>query len=648
MKALQKIEKLLNIKLEKKLYGEDYDPNQKNTYSIRGEYIESLRLDNVEIDDFSKLFPHLKKLRSLEIINSTIPNFSGLLKVNYGDLRLNNVVIKSNDCDEIGNLPWHMKFYNMKFDAACLRCFEKSNIKGFKQVEFLNCHIDNIQYLDDIQPVSLMILNKITFTYKPKKKTTKKKTRRLSISNSKFKDVSFIPFKDSLVGIEFENCRIGSLSGLTKLPKLTGITIDSDTKVKDKTVQKNAGKRKISGALAQGEKPLDVGVFTPLKNYIDELSINGFKGETIDSIGELEKVKHLSFYDCNIYIDAFLPIAKQIKSISFTKSKIKNHSYFSHFKKLTCFEIKNFDDDKCGLRSFEKILPLKNQLKELEICDFEKIKDLDLIPEFKALESLKYEYDIPLKAARHVMTLKNLKRLALSVEYKKKRTLDLGKLKNLEYLILETDINFTGFENLKQLKSLKIGADMADAGVDINLLPQMKKLKRLNLTSYHSKIKGLEQLSNLEYLRLKGCPKIKLGKLNKLKVLDMENSGVTDFSKFKELPNLEGLDVSSMYNDLSLKGIHKFPNLKLLTVAESDIKDITDLKPLKKLKYLDLYYTGISDVSVLNTLPNLKEVNLATYTNNDLEGQLDKPEIAVYCGLPTIYLSIWREDEFGV
>jgi len=56
MKEIQQIEEILGIKLEKKRYGRSYDPNQKNTYSIRREHIESLRLDDVVVDDFSKLF----------------------------------------------------------------------------------------------------------------------------------------------------------------------------------------------------------------------------------------------------------------------------------------------------------------------------------------------------------------------------------------------------------------------------------------------------------------------------------------------------------------------------------------------------------------------------------------------------------------
>ncbi len=646
MEALQKIEKILGIKLEKKLYGDSYDRNQKNTYSIRKDKIESLRLDDVVIDDFSQLLPYFSDLRSFELVNSTIPNFSVLLSLSCYNLDLDNVTFKNNNCDIIGKVPGHLQFFNMKFDAASLRCFKKTNILGFVQVEFKNCHIDNIQYLDDIEPLSLLILDWITYTYKPRK-SKKKKTRRLSIYNSKLKDLTFLPFKKSLGNLEFENCKIGSLNGLSELPKLRSFSIDSDTRIKDKTVLKNKNNQKIYCEIEQGKRAVNLEMLVPLKNYINDLGFTKYKGKSIGFIGEFKKVKQLSFVDSDVYIDAFVPIAGQIKTISFRNANIKKYSAFKHFKKLKNIAINNHGDEGQNLRSYKKIYPLKKQLKVLDICDFEKIKDGHLLADFKSLESLKIGYSIPVKTAEYILTLKNLKRLSLSTN-NKKGVLNLEKLKNIEYLILDTDMKFKGFEYLKKLKSLKIGDDMSSPNVDINTLPRMKHLKRLNVTNYECKLKGIRQFPNLEYLRIKGARKIKIETHKKLKVLDITNSKVSDLSKVEELPNLEKLDLSNMYCELSLEGMYKFPSLKELSLMETDISDISHLEPLKKLELLDLYYTNVKDARVLNTLPNLKEVNVASYNNVALEKQMDKPELAVYCGLPTIYLSIWWEDEFGI
>lgn len=646
METIQQIEKILGIQLAKKSFGKLYDPNQKNTYSGGKESPKSLRLDDVRIDDFSKLLPHLKELRTLELKNSTIPNFSELLNLSCFDITLNNVVFQNNNCGTKGKVPGHLKLSNMKFDAAVLRCFKKTNIKGFVQVEFRKCHIDNIQHINDIVPLSLLILDEITFTHQPTA-TTKKETGRLSIYNSNFKDVSFLPFQDSLGNVEFENCKIGSIAGLTKFPKLKSISIDSDTIIKDKSVQKNDSNRKINCYFTQGKEPMDLRMVRSLSQYIHGLYFDNYKEKTINFIGEFKKINHLSFNKSKVYIDAFLPIAKQLKSISFTKSKIKRSNYFKYFKNLSRFEINNYDEENLGLRSFEKILPLKKQLKVLKICDFEKIKAPQLIKEFKALESLKIAYEIPVKTAKYILTLKNLKKLSLSVNYKK-CSLSLEKLKKLEFLILEADINFTGFEQLKKLKSLKIGNSLSSTKMDINAFPKMENLKRLNYINYNQKIKGLKQFPNLEFLRLKGSPKIRLGKHDKLKVLDVENSSIKSFKGFKALPNLKRLDSSSLYNSFNLKGLHKFPNLKSLSLMESEVDDIAHLAPLKKLEYLDLSGTSISDIHILNTLPKLKGVNLATYSNENLEEQLDNPKIAVYCGRPSAYLWIWEKDEFGI
>lgn len=244
MDAISELEKILGVKLSTKLYGDLYDANQKNTYSGGTDSITSLRLDDVVITEFSELLPYLKDLRSLTIYNSTLANFSELLQLNYHDLFLNNVVFNTTKCSTIGKLPGHVKFSNMKLDASGLRCFKLTNSKGFHQVEFKNCHIENIQHLNDIKPISLLIFNKITYTYQPKK-TTKKYTRRLSIYNTKLNDLSILPFKNSLMDLEFFNCQIGSLAELNNFPDLSDLSFDSDCKIKDKTIIENNQHKKF-------------------------------------------------------------------------------------------------------------------------------------------------------------------------------------------------------------------------------------------------------------------------------------------------------------------------------------------------------------------------------------------------------------------
>ena len=648
MEAIKKIEEILGIKLEKQRYGQS-GLYQTNTYSLRHEHIERLQLDQVIIDDFSILLPYLQKLSSLEINHSTISNFSQLLKRNYANLSLNNVTFKNNNCDTVGRLPWYLVFSNMQLDATCFGGLQRSNVIGFRQIEFKNCHIDNIQELNHVEQISLLQFDKITFTHTPTK-ASKKRTRRLDISNTKFKDVAFIPFADSLEDIGFKNCQIGSIAGLTQFPQLEEITFDSDTTIEDKAIPESNSDKKFTCVFNQGKKPLDLGLFIPIKNHIDQLYLNNYQEKTIDFIEEFKHVQRLSFDESIVYLDAFLPIAQQIKAISFANSIIKKYKYFGYFKNLTSFRSSNYDKhSKEGLKTLKKILPLKNQLKVLDIDERQTIQAFHLIKEFTALESFEIAYKIPVQTAEYVLGLSNLKKLSLNIE-ETAVTFSLEKLKNLEFLILDVESNITGFEHLKHLKSLKIGDATSSPTLDVNALPKMESLKRLSMVSYDYEIKGLAQFPNLEALRVKGSPKVTLAKLEKLKVLSLENSSIQDFSTFEELPKLEKLDLSSIFDKLGLEGFHKFKNLKYLTFIESSVDDISLLEPLKQLECLDLYYTNVSDVRVLNTLPKLKEVNLAVASHHadELEEQLDKPEIAIYCGLPNVNLWIWDEDEFGI
>ncbi len=648
MTTIEKIEKLLGIKFDaKRLVGEGYVPEKQNSYSGSEEHADRLRLEGIEIEDLHALFSLTGELSALTIVNSSLPNFSDLLLFNPYYLTLDGVTNRDNATNTKGIVPAHLKIKNMQLDAKSLCCFKKSNIGGFRQVEFDKCHLENIQYLNTIEQISYLILNKITFTYQPLEIETRSGIYRMSIYNSKFDDVSFIPFKNVLSHIKFGSCKIGSFVGLDEFPELAGIGISTDTQVQDKTPLQNKHGRDINCNIFRVKKPFDLAQILPLKKFVTSLDLDDFKQDNLPHLKEFKRISHLEFDGGNVNMEIFLPIAKQIKSIFINRASFFNHESLAQFINVTSFKLTNFSKGKKALQSYERIMPLKNQLTELEIYDTNKISDIHLLKYFKALESLKLN-EISVKDALHVLQLSQLKKLQLEVHYRKTEELDLGQLTNLEYLILDTDTRCKGMEHLQKLKSLQLGSDYGDTSIEINSLPKLESLERLNITNYDQKIKHLSQFPNLKYLRIKGCLKLKLKTMKKLEVLDLDNSSINEFSKIETQPNLMKLNLSSQYNNIDLKEMHKFPNLRVLGLMETDVTDISGLEPLKKLEILDLYYTNVSDVHVINTLPNMKEINLATHSKVDLESQLDRPEIAVYVGLPTRYLSIWEEDEFGI
>lgn len=632
---IQKIEEILGIKPE------DY---------LKYNLLQYLHLNDVDIEDFSKFLPYLVKVTKVKLTNCTIANFSELLKIDScSSFTLDNVTFRNNECNVNRGFPYEIRFSNMTFDAGCFNSFHiSSSGKGYKHLFINNCHIDNIQEINNIKGLYSLHLDSITFTCNPTK-VKEKSIYMIHIFNSKFEDISFIPFKKSVTDIEFKNCRIGSFKGISEFEKLEEIKMTTDTVVENRDELENPFNKEITCHFIKAEKPFRLKNAVSLRNYINELSLTNFKVKKIKDLENFEMVKTLSFDKSEFYVDAFLPISNQIQKVKMRDSEIKKHNYFRSFVNLKSFESSCFSRESKEIKNFSKLLPLKDQLTSLDFYEDDEIdkKAPDYpISQFTSLETLQLGYEISAKTGRSIMKLKKLRKLKIST-VKTKQIFDLGHLKKLEFLIFNSRAKFIGFENLKHLKSLQI---INDKKFDLRTLPKIESLKRLNLYGNDSKMKGFSRFPNLEFLSLQAAGKVNLKPLKKLKVLDLYNSKITDFSSFGNMPFLEKLDLSCIQNNIDLKEMYKFPNLKWLGFLESEkLDDISGLEPLKKLERLDLFQTNVTDVKVLNTLPNLKEVNLAVKNYKlDLKAQLDRPEIAAYYALPSVMFFIWKEDEFGI
>lgn len=631
----QKIEEILGIKPE------DY---------LKYNLLQYLHLQDVDIEDFSKFLPYLVKVKNVKLTNCTIANFSELLKIeSCSSFILDNVTFRNNECNVTTGFPYEIRFSNMTFDAGCFNSFHiSSSVKGHKHLFITNSHIDNIQEINNIKGLYSLHLDSITFTCNPTK-VKEKSIYMIHIFNSKFEDISFIPFKKSVGRIDFENCKIGNFKGISEFEKLKKIQIDTNTLVKDESQFENPFNKEITCQFIKAEKPFRLKNAVSLRNYINELNFTDFKAKKIKDLEKFGMVKTLSFDKSEFYVDAFLPIANQIQKVKMRDSEIKKHNYFRSFVNLKSFESGCLSWESKEIKNFSKLLPLKHQLTSLDFYEDDGIdkKAPDYpIGQFTSLETLELGYDISAKTGRSIMQLKKLKKLKIST-VKTKQIFDLRHLKKLEFLIFNSRAKFIGFENLRRLKSLKI---INDKKFDLKTLPKMESLKRLKLSGNKQDMKGFSRFPNLEFLSLQRSGKVHLKPLKKLKVLDLHNSDITNFSSFATMPLLEKLNLSCIQNNIDLKEMYKFPNLKWLGFLESEeLDDISGLEPLKKLERLDLYKTNVTDVKVLNTLPNLKEVNLAVKNYKlDLKAQLDRSEIAAYYGLPSVMFLIWKRDEFGI
>ncbi len=607
-----------------------------------------LKLEGLTADEFTALLPYLGEVDNLYLSNCTLTCFSDLLKVNPKYLYLDHVMLLGSDPALTRELPYEVRFSNMNLDAGWLISFRvKGSRRGHKELHIQNCHINNIQELGGVAGLSLLKLENITFTCSSSE-AKEKPIRRIIISDSQFEDLSFLPSKNSVEDLEFSNCMIGSLRGIRDFGKLQEITIDTDTIVKDRTEQKNPFCQEIICRIEQKEKPLVLENVMALKNYICRLHFIRFREKKIKDLAEFRNVRHLFFNECEFFVRAFVPVAPQIKSIEVIDSNIRNHSDLKYFTEVDRFEFFAHDHKFINARNFSKLLPLKSRLKELYFYEavIRKKKEIYPVEAFTYLETLKIGLEVSLEIADSVLKLKKLKKLDIRIG-KSKRTFDIGRLKNLEFLVLDSEVPLTGFDRLKRLKSLKLSPGKQ---FDINRLSEMKSLERLNLYSPKSKINGLMQFPNLKFLKIENVKFLKLSALKRLKVLDLQNIRFKNLSLSGTFSSLEKLDLSGIQDEINLKSIAKFPGLKQLSLMENyGLKDISGLKSLKKLEYLDLYHTGVTDLRVLNMLPALKEVNLAVWDRKDgFEVQLDHPEVAVYCGLPSKHLWIWKRDEFGI
>ena len=80
---------------------------------------------------------------------------------------------------------------------------------------------------------------------------------------------------------------------------------------------------------------------------------------------------------------------------------------------------------------------------------------------------------------------------------------------------------------------------------------------------------------------------------------------------FKYCTDLQALDLGHQkITDISVIGDY-LPNLRVLILADNQIKDITPLKKLKHLHYLELFINNITDISPLTECAELVDINLA-------------------------------------
>ncbi|MFX1470275.1 MAG: leucine-rich repeat protein [Promethearchaeota archaeon] len=181
-----------------------------------------------------------------------------------------------------------------------------------------------------------------------------------------------------------------------------------------------------------------------------------------------------------------------------------------------------------------------------------------------------------------------------------------------------------GLENLKELVFLELSHNHIN---EIKGLDELKNLKELSLHTNHIRtIEGLDWLSQLEYLDLRSnhIEKIEnLENLSNLKVLLLSNNEIQKIEGLDNLKNLEKLVLGHPMGDHHSKKITKIENLdnlrnlRHLEIWEESITKYENLSNLKNLKSLTIspFYRGsIKEISGLEHLVNLEEINVEDFS----------------------------------
>ncbi len=377
-----------------------------------------------------------------------------------------------------------------------------------------------------------------------------------------------------------------------------------------------------------------VGFFNSLKRLgaLETLEFNGVgvRRQDILNASEISSLKALDLTHCSIDEDAFTAVGQ---------TGIEKLALSTISKRLSEF-------DWSGLSRIKELRVSSNANLELDPRPFEFLR---MLPNLHTLD-LRYSYldGSDLSPIYHAQTLRVL---VLSDTF-------------------ISDSALTGLESLQNLESLAFNNDRQLGLSGAPMLSRLQKLRRLELAYTAFGDDGLQSIRNLPQLRVLdlrdsrvtggGIAKIGLprslrrlnlqfhswfgkssiddqsmqsvGKLDQLRELLLENSGITDagFAFLNPLHQLEraslantkisdfkGLEPSqlSMLSELDLTGtklsdagfakLCLLPALKSLRVGNSKLSTLAnaELKNLRKLVELDLGKTGVGDADLAQLTP---------------------------------------------
>jgi len=416
----------------------------------------------------------------------------------------------------------------------------------------------------------------------------------------------------ALTSLSLENNTIEDISALKALPGLTSLNL-SGNKIKDISPLSE-----LTGLRVLFLDYNELSDFTPLYKLtnLTNLSIKG-AGITESQLTELSN----ALPNCAIHSDT--PI-EDVLDISVGGVTFKS-------------DVTELNLSGLGIRDIGALSSCK-ELVTLDLSNNE-IVDLYALMNMPKLEKLNISGNqvIDLRPLMGLATLKVVDASDNLVQ----STVPLGSMASLSHLDLSGNplTDFTGFEKLRALKSLKVkNVGLTDEGLES--MGYLSSLVELNIED-NPAISG--EAVDAMMARIEGCvltnsPLVYHVEIGGQRVrtditeLDLSATGISDISALAKLGNLEVLRLSN--NDISNLYIFEQTNsrmtLKELYLNGNVIEDISALGYMPNLEVLDISNNMIGSVLPLVNLTNLRELYLSG--NNVPADQIERlRNTLIYC-----------------
>lgn len=214
-----------------------------------------------------------------------------------------------------------------------------------------------------------------------------------------------------------------------------------------------------------------------------------------------------------------------------------------------------------------------------------------------------------------------------------------GKLYNVNTKELElrhctlSKYDIKKLSKFRKVHVLKLAFCDADSIAFIESMPELRELY-INGNS-------LEDGKNIRDLTA-------ISRCSKLKEIHMLDVGLTELSLFKNLPELENLDIPFNYIE-DISDISSLKNLKEICIWGDDISDLSEFSALHELKYANIRSNNLYDITSLTEIESLECIIISSFGSSyKANGYIKIPDLSDCKNLKDIRLISGSDADYSM